>query len=72
MLIDDGDAERKMRENLLDPSHRFFGMAVGKHLSQDGICTAMMCLEYIDKGVVKQMHYYDYEWEWVYNYNIKN
>ena len=32
MLIDDGDPElRKMRENLLDPSHRFIGFAVGKH-----------------------------------------
>ena len=32
MLIDDGDSEhRKMRENLLDPSHRFLGFATGKH-----------------------------------------
>jgi hypothetical protein len=32
MLIDDGDPkDRKMRRNLLDPSHKYVGFALGKH-----------------------------------------
>ncbi len=32
MLIDDGDPEnRVMRSNILDPTHRFIGMAQDKH-----------------------------------------
>ena len=32
MLIDDGDPkERKMRENLLDPIHRYVGFATNRH-----------------------------------------
>jgi len=32
MMVDDGDSgERKMRENLMDPSHRAAGFAVGGH-----------------------------------------
>lgn len=32
MLIDDGDEMKKMRENLIDPTHKMFGMATGKHI----------------------------------------
>lgn len=31
MLIDDNDKDRKMRENLLDPSHKMFAMAFSYH-----------------------------------------
>ena len=57
MLIDDGDpTDRKMRENLLDPSHKFVGLATGKHKLQVGMCTAMLCLEFLDMKEVQRMH----------------
>ena len=57
MLIDDGDPDcRKMRENLLDPTHRYIGFAVGKHKFQIGMCVAMMCLEFLDKEQIQEMH----------------
>lgn len=32
MLVDDGDpSDRKMRENLLDATHKYIGFSTGKH-----------------------------------------
>ena len=57
MLIDDGDpSDRKMRENLLDPTHRFIGFAGGKHKFQQGMFVAMMCYEFLERDVVRDMH----------------
>lgn len=56
MLVDDGDpSERKLREHLLDPKHRYFGFAIGKHKFQHGIATAMMCMEWMDKRKLREI-----------------
>jgi hypothetical protein len=56
MLIDDGDDERKMRQNLLDPSHKLFGMGVSRHKYQSGVAVALFCYEFLEKWEVNDMH----------------
>ena len=46
-----------MRDNLLDPCHRHFGIATGKHwLEEGGVATCLFCYEFLDYKSVKDMH----------------
>ncbi|HEY9750172.1 MAG TPA: CAP domain-containing protein [Allocoleopsis sp.] len=52
LVINDGDPNRGLREELLNPKTRFVGVACGPHASRGAMCVIESSMEYAETGTI--------------------
>ena len=48
-LVDDGNAKRSTRTNLLSTAHRYFAASFGSHIEAENCCVALLAAQVVTK-----------------------